>query len=186
VDFQTGVWRFRRHAASWVSSRTFNFHSRTPMPLNVYECMFMLDINKVAGDIAAAGKHLNTMVEKHQGEILASRPWAEQKLSYQIGSHKKGLYYLMYFRMEGTKLVELEHDLSITEVVIRNLVLKIDPKIEESMLAVARDEHALALQAVPDTGDDYGGGRDGDRGMDMGGRGGPRGGGRRRDDGDKD
>lgn len=148
------------------------------MPANVYECLFLLDINKVAGDIGTAAKNLQAMVEKHQAEILASRPWDERKLAYPIGNHKKGLYYLMYFRIEGTKLVELEHDLSITEFVVRNLILKIDPKLLDSMLAVAREEGALALQAVPDTGDEYG-----DR-MDMGGRGGPRG--RRRDEGDKD
>ena len=37
---------------------------------------------------------------------------------------------------------------SSNESILRMLILQIDPKLEETMLAVARDEHALALQAA--------------------------------------
>ena len=51
------------------------------------------------------------------------------------------------------------------------MILRIEPKLEETMLTLARDPHALALQAVVDEPDDYmggggGGGRDRDRDRD--------------------
>lgn len=118
------------------------------MPANVYECLFLLDPNKVAGDVPNAAKQLHTVLERNQAEILASRPWDERRLAYPIKNHKKGLYYLTYFRAEGKNLVAIEQDFALNEMVLRQLVLKVDPKLQDIMLAVARDEHALALQSV--------------------------------------
>jgi small subunit ribosomal protein S6 len=144
------------------------------MPANVYECMFLLDPNKVAGDVPSAAKQLHGLLERHQAEVLASRPWDERRLAYSIGSHKKGLYYLTYFRTEGKNLAPLEGDFRLNEMILRHLVIKVDPKLETIMLSVARDEHALHLQSVTEeTSEDVEpGGEEG--GPDRGPRRGPR------------
>lgn len=113
------------------------------MAANVYECMFLLDTTKVGGDIPAAAQKLHAILEKHNAEILASRPWDERRLAYPIGSHKKGLYYLTYFRAEGNAVPTLEGDFNLNEMILRSMVLKVDPKLVDTMLTLARDEHAL-------------------------------------------
>jgi small subunit ribosomal protein S6 len=118
------------------------------MPDQVYECMFLLDPTKVAGDVPAAAQQLHGILERNKAEILASRPWDERRLAYPISGHKKGLYYLTYFRVNSQNLVNIERDYSLNETVLRSLVLRIDPKLVDTMLTLARDEHALALQAV--------------------------------------
>jgi small subunit ribosomal protein S6 len=120
------------------------------MSANVYECMFLLDTNKVAGDVAAAAEQIRTVLERNQAEILASRPWDERRLAYPVKGHKKGLYYLTYFRMDGKNLLNVERDFALNEMVLRTLVLRIEPKHVETLLAIARDEHALALQVAPE------------------------------------
>jgi small subunit ribosomal protein S6 len=112
--------------------------------------MFLLDTNKVSGDMSAAAQQLHAIFAKNSAEVLASRPWDERRLAYPVNNHKKGLYYLTYFRAEGKVLVNIEHDVSLNEMVLRSLVLHIDPKMVEQMLALARDEHALALQVIHD------------------------------------
>ena len=146
------------------------------MAENVYECMFLLDTNKVAGDVPAAAQQIHAVLERNHAEMLASRPWDERRLAYPIRSHKKGLYYLTYFRMDGKNLLNVERDFALNETILRSLVLRVDPKHVETMLAIARDEHALALQVAPEDGADVGG----DEG-DSGPRGPRRG---RRSDGD--
>src|SRR5215467_10804664 len=118
------------------------------MPANVYECMFLLDTNKVAGDVPAAAKQLHAILERNHAEVLASRVWDERRLAYPIRNHKKGLYYLTYFRAEGKNLVNIEKDFALSELVLRMLTLRVDPKLVETMLTLARDEHALALQVA--------------------------------------
>jgi small subunit ribosomal protein S6 len=120
------------------------------MPANVYECMFLLDTSKVAGDTANADKQLRTIFERNNAEVLVSRPWDERRLTYPIRNQKKGLYYLTYFSAEGKSLVGIEHDCKLTEMILRQMVLKIDPKMVEQMLAIAKGEHAVALHNIHD------------------------------------
>ena len=152
------------------------------MPANVYECMFLLDTNKVSGDVPNAAKQLHTVLERNHAEVLASRPWDERRLAYPIGKHKKGLYYLTYFRTEGKNLVNLKRDFALSEMVLRQLILKVKPQMVDTMLTLAKDEHALALQMIHDDtaeegGKPEGGRAEGDRG--------PRRGGGRRHEGDE-
>jgi small subunit ribosomal protein S6 len=130
--------------------------------------MFLLDPNKVAGDVPAAAKQLQGLLERHQAEVLASRPWDERRLAYPVKGHKKGMYYLTYFRTEGKNLSELENDFRLSEMILRHLVIKVDPKLENIMLAVARDEHALHLQSVTEDVQDDGLGGTGEGGEDRG------------------
>jgi small subunit ribosomal protein S6 len=134
------------------------------MPVNVYECMFLFDPNKVAGDVQAAATQLKTVFERNHAEVLASRPWDERRLAYPVKGHKKGLYYLTYIRSEGKNLLNIERDFALSEVILRSLTLRIDEKMVETMLTLARDERALALQVASDSDmDDHGGGRRDDR-----------------------
>ncbi len=142
------------------------------MPANVYECMILLDNNKVAGDLQAVVKQIHAILERNHAEVLASRPWADQKLAYPVNGHKKGLYYLICFRTEGKNLSTIEQDFKLNEAILRNLTLKIDRKYVDSILELVRSEHGVALQTVneppPDDdlmGDDRGPRRGGRRDM---------------------
>ena len=127
------------------------------MPANVYECMFLLDTSKVAGDVGAADRSIRGILERHNAEVLVSRPWDERRLSYPIGSQKKGLYYLTYFSAEGKSMVGIERDCQLNELIMRQLVLRIDPKMVETMLAIAKGEHATALHNMQEEGGEEGG-----------------------------
>jgi small subunit ribosomal protein S6 len=143
------------------------------MAANVYECMFLLDTTKVAGDLPAAVKQLHGILEKNQAEVLASRLWEpSRKLAYPIKGQKKADYYLTYFRTEGKNLDNIERDCKLVEIILRMLVLRIEPKLVDIMLQVARDEHAVALQTVTEPPEDELGGRhdEMDRGPRRGGR----------------
>jgi small subunit ribosomal protein S6 len=137
--------------------------------------MFLLDTNKVAGDVSNASKQIHTILERNGAEILASRPWDERRLAYPIRrgnvAHKKGLYYLTYFRAEGKALTPIEHDCALNEMILRSLVLKIDSKLVDVMLQLAQDEHAVALQTASNL--DGEGDGNGDEGPRRGGRRGP-------------
>src|SRR3954469_13935322 len=118
------------------------------MPANVYECMFLLDTTKVAGDLPTADKQLRTILERNHAEVLVSRPWDERRLAYPIKKQKKGLYYLTYFSAEGTALAGIDRDSHLNEVILRHLPIRIEPKLVETMLSLAKGEHAVALHSM--------------------------------------
>lgn len=119
------------------------------MPANVYECMLLLDTAKYNNDAAGTIDAIHAFLNKQKVEILATRPWDERRLMYPVEGQKKGTYYLIYFKGEGSALAPIRADFALFEPILRSLILKIHPKLVEPMLTVAKDEHAaVALQAA--------------------------------------
>lgn len=106
---------------------------------NVYEGMFILDPSKYSRDPAATSQQIADMIMQNGGTVLASRLWDERKLAYPINGHKKGIYWLTYFKMPGDGITPLERQCEITDDVIRKLILKVDPRIADALV-----QHALA------------------------------------------
>jgi len=107
---------------------------------NVYECMFILDSNSFARDPSGVSGRIPKMVAQFGGEVLASRLWNEQKLAYPIKGHRKGTYWLSYFRMDAGKLVEFRRACQLNEDIVRSLTLKVDPRLVDALVAHARGE----------------------------------------------
>lgn len=104
------------------------------MPLNTYEGMFLLDSAKAASAWDETVKHVHEILTKHDSEIVASRQWDERRLAYPIRGHKKGTYLLTYFRADGSKLKEIIADCHLSDVILRELILKVHPKLEENLV----------------------------------------------------
>jgi small subunit ribosomal protein S6 len=104
---------------------------------NVYETLFILDSNKYARDPGGVSGTIPSMVEKLGGEILASRLWNEQKLAYPINGHRKGTYWLAYFRLDSQKLTEFDRQCHLNENILRNLTLVVEPRLVDVLVAHA-------------------------------------------------
>jgi small subunit ribosomal protein S6 len=102
--------------------------------------MFILDPNRYARDPAGVGGQIPQMIEKCGGEVLASRLWNEQRLAYPIQGHRKGAYWLAYFSMEPAKVGKFNRACQLNENVLRNLTLKVEPRLVETLVAHARGE----------------------------------------------
>ena len=123
------------------------------MAQNVYECMVIFDPNKYAQNPGGLGETIPELVARFGGEVLVSRLWQEQKLAYPIGSHKKGAYWLTYFRLDGAKLAELSRELRINETIVRSLTLKVEPRLVDALVEHAKGGQKArpATEAAPAT-----------------------------------
>ena len=123
------------------------------MAVTNYECLAILDSNKYAQDPNGLGSAIPNLVEKFGGEVLVSRLWQEQKLAYPVDGHKKGTYWLTYFRLESTKLIELKRELKLNDHIVRELTIKLDPRIVDALVDHARGVRRAepATEAVRET-----------------------------------
>ena len=110
------------------------------MAENVYECMFIFNANAYARNPAGAATSVDELVTSNGGEILASRLWNEQKLAYPIKGHRKGAYWLSYFRVDSSQLVKFNRACQLNDSILRHLAIKLDPRLVEPMVAVAKGE----------------------------------------------
>jgi small subunit ribosomal protein S6 len=136
------------------------------MPIANYECLFLLDSTKTSGNMDNARAQLHAVLEKYGAEILASRPWDDRRLAYPIKGHKKGQFYLIFFKCDSLKMSEMDHDFRLSELILRHLVSAIDPKWINEMLEVAKDEHRQAYQAMREEAPEGGEGVPGLEGFD--------------------
>lgn len=70
-------------------------------------------IDRTTRQITAAG-----------GQILKVAPWGRRRLAYPIDRYREGSYHIVLFAAPGDALVELEHNLQITEEVLRHLLTR--------------------------------------------------------------
>ena len=70
-------------------------------------------IDRTTRQITAAG-----------GQILKVAPWGRRRLAYPIDRYREGSYHIVLFASPGDALVELEHNLQITEEVLRHLLTR--------------------------------------------------------------
>lgn len=118
------------------------------MGANVYEGMYILDSNRFGRDPEAVSSQVPTMIEKLGGEILVSRLWEERRLAFPIKGHRKGTYWLTYFRLDSGKLVDLKRQCQITEDIIRVLFLKVDPRIVDALVTHAKTAPVVVAPVV--------------------------------------
>jgi len=104
------------------------------LPVNTYEAMFLLDSSKVALSWDDSVKHVHDILTKHDSEIVASRHWDERRLAYPVEGHKKGTYLLTYFRSDGSKLKDIVADCHLSDLVLRELILKVHPKLVDLLM----------------------------------------------------
>jgi small subunit ribosomal protein S6 len=110
-----------------------------------YETLFLLDSTKVTADAEGVKNQVHHILERHGGHVLISRPWDyNHKLAYPIKKQKKGAFHVIYYTMDSLKQAELEKDfrLAAEGVILRSTTLKLDPKWQEAILQVAREDTA--------------------------------------------
>ena len=82
------------------------------------------------------------------GEILVSRLWAEQRLAYQIKGHQKGTYWLAYFKLDTSKLKELNRACQLRESLLRFMFTRIDPRLIDALVAHAQEKVVVPVDVV--------------------------------------
>jgi small subunit ribosomal protein S6 len=107
--------------------------------------MFILDSNRFAREGAVMAGEVQQLIEKQGGELLVSRLWDDRRLAYPIGGHKKGAYWLTYFRIDSLKLTSLTREMHLNDSIIRNMFVKIDPRLVDVLV-----EHAKTGTAAPE------------------------------------
>ena len=137
------------------------------MTENVYDGLFILNSDLYARNPDEVSGQISTFIESMGGEVLLSRLWEERRLAYPIQGHKRGTYWLTYFKLDAQRVTELTRQCQITDSILRFLFLKVDPKIVDAVVEHAKEgpirsmvqtseveEEVLPLEVVLDEDDD--------------------------------
>ncbi|MDR0337157.1 MAG: 30S ribosomal protein S6 [Planctomycetaceae bacterium] len=120
------------------------------MAQNVYEGLFIFDSDLYTKEPDNVSGQVARIIEQFGGEVLLSRLWDERKLAYPIKGHRRGTYWLAYFKIDALKVKELTRQFQLSESVIRFLFLHVDPRLVETLVEHARAGHLHAGEQQPD------------------------------------
>ena len=89
----------------------------------IYEGMFLLDSGRAAKDWEGTKALVDGVLERYGAKPILRDRWDERKLAYTIKRQKRGTYYLNYFDASGDAVTNIRRDLTLTEGVLRLLIL---------------------------------------------------------------
>lgn len=89
----------------------------------IYEGMFLLDSARAAKDWEGTKALVDGVLERYGAKTILADRWDERKLAYSIKRQKRGMYYLVYFEAGGDAVSNVRRDLTLTDGVLRLLVL---------------------------------------------------------------
>ena len=92
----------------------------------LYEALFLVDAAEAASDWQGINDHIKKVLEKNGAEILSIRKWDDRPLAYPISGKKRGVYILVYYRATSDKLADMEHDIRLSERILRSMILRGD------------------------------------------------------------
>ncbi|NOZ22825.1 MAG: 30S ribosomal protein S6 [Planctomycetes bacterium] len=113
-----------------------------------YEGMFLLDSSRSTKDWEKVEAHVQDILTKNGAEIQLCEKWAERKLAYEIGHHRRAVYLLVHFLCPGPAIGRVRRACQLSDVIIRELITVYD---EKATIAVEEVEGAgRARTATPE------------------------------------
>jgi small subunit ribosomal protein S6 len=99
----------------------------------LYEGMFLVDVARASSDWDGIISTIRKILERDGAEIISMKKWDDRKLAYDIKGQSRGVYILSYFRVDGTKISEIENNIRLSEQIIRTLILNAEQMTQEDM-----------------------------------------------------
>ncbi|MEM7229926.1 MAG: 30S ribosomal protein S6 [Planctomycetota bacterium] len=91
--------------------------------INLYEGMFLFP-QSAAGNLGEAADHIKQILDRSNAEIVSFQKWDERRLAYEIKGNKRGVYFLVYFNCEASKLESIDRDVRLSEQLLRAMMTR--------------------------------------------------------------
>ena len=92
--------------------------------MNNYEGMFLIHSGRFAANSEEVLAGLMDILEKCEADVVAHRAWQDGKLAYEIEGQRKGLHYLVMFRMPPNQASHLNRLCQLNDNILRQLIIK--------------------------------------------------------------
>jgi len=111
-----------------------------------YELAFILSPEVSEEETRATMDRVEQVVTTHDGQIVKVNQWGRRRLAYPIERHRDGIYVFIDMILTPESVSELERTLKVSEIVLRHMVKRRDPKAvqKEREEREAREARAAA------------------------------------------
>lgn len=93
---------------------------------NLYEGMYIISATLSDDARNKALDKIQKGITEHGGEIVKIHEQGRRRLAYDIGGHREGYYYLIYFEVNPAAINELWQEYHLNEDLVRFVTLRTD------------------------------------------------------------
>lgn len=115
--------------------------------MHEYELVTILSPEIRDEDVAGTIDRINQFIAARGGEIQNIDQWGRRKLAYPIARQFEGTYVVTLLRLPPAQAVELEANLSISEDILRHLLVRYSPSEAAAALAATQRRRPQARPA---------------------------------------
>lgn len=114
-----------------------------------YELGFILSPEVSEEEIRSVLDRIEQIVANYGGQIVKVNQWGRRRLAYPIERHRDGFYVFIDMILTPETVAELERTLKVSEIVLRHIMKRRDPKAvqKEREERVEREARAAAQAA---------------------------------------
>ncbi|MEZ6061191.1 MAG: 30S ribosomal protein S6 [Planctomycetaceae bacterium] len=105
-----------------------------PVSEHLYEGMFLVSSSQFANDPDATTAAIMAILDRAGATVVAHRPWQDGKLAYEINGHRKGMHYIVCFRMPSSGMEIITRQCHLSDTIIRHMVLHHPPELFNAMV----------------------------------------------------
>jgi len=91
-----------------------------------YELVYVVSPDASDDQVTDLHTQVEAIVQRLGGQIEKTENWGRRRLAYEIGRHKEGTYVLELINGSGELMKEIDRRLKVSDLVIRQLVVRID------------------------------------------------------------
>ncbi|MEK7702810.1 MAG: 30S ribosomal protein S6 [Nitrospirota bacterium] len=91
---------------------------------HLYEMVIILRSSIADEDAAKVVDKVKAAVDKGAGEVVRIDNMGRRKLAYEVKKEKKGLYFLIYFKVKGAKVFDIQRVCRLDESVIKYMMTR--------------------------------------------------------------
>lgn len=118
--------------------------------LRDYEILYIVRPDVEEGDLPAATKQVEDLIQNLEGRVQRTNVWGKRRLAYEVGSYREGTYVLTDFEIEPARVPEIESTLKISDTVFRHLIVRKPELKQQPATAAAQAEPAEVEQEQPE------------------------------------
>lgn len=113
-----------------------------------YELGFILNPEVSEDETRTLLERVEQIVATYGGQIVKINQWGRRRLAYPIERHRDGFYVFIDMILTPETVAELERTLTVSEIVLRHMVKRRDPKAVQKEREEREEREARAAAAA--------------------------------------
>ena len=111
--------------------------------MSVYETLFIALPSLTEEQVDKLVEKVTSTIESQEGKIRKIDKWGKRVLAYPIKKLNEGIYVLIEFELEKSKVSEVDRRMNLDESILRHIIVNLDHDLKLK----AREEKKRAKKA---------------------------------------